>query len=572
MIHRDIKGANILTNKEGQVKLADFGVATKLHEGESHLVVQGPLDADPAAPAPAPGGPSPAGTPYWMAPEVIQLSRASTASDIWSVGCTIVELVTGEPPYYGLNPHAAMYKIVQDEGPPIPDNISDGLADLLQRCFQKDPEKRATAKQLVKHPWLVSVRKDIRSSWPKSLGGPRSEALKFEGVASVVERMLEAQANLGAHSGSPSQPPSPEASLRGGQGGQQGQQGQGRSQRQQLLLDGHFSSVGGYFYQVGFGDGMAGDQKPPPLPPRRSGTRAGAAAPGGNDGQPVAAAAAEQAGVSGRRTSADGGFETPFRGKMVGGEAAGIASWMMARLPRLANPRFLCFAPRSSQRPRETHANQPPPRLPLAPVRAVRPGPPGPPPGRLRGALHDPRGRHRPPRGGAGLRGHPSGPPGAPDRDAEARGPAGGPGGRPAAVRADGVRRVPPPAGAVRGCAGGGGADCRVPGRRRGGRPHPGHDAAGAKQTRNSLTHPPAAPSGLFAFPALDRRGRGAEPPPPPRVRFFCLREKQVQQSAILLMCTAARGRSDVWEYFCVLGAPSPPFSHIPSPPACARI
>jgi len=94
VIHRDIKGANILTTKEGLVKLADFGVATKLNEADfnTHSVV---------------------GTPYWMAPEVIELSGVCAASDIWSVGCTIIELLTCVPPYYDLQPMPALYRIVQ---------------------------------------------------------------------------------------------------------------------------------------------------------------------------------------------------------------------------------------------------------------------------------------------------------------------------------------------------------------------------------------------------------------------------------------------------------------------------
>jgi serine/threonine protein kinase len=94
VIHRDIKGANILTTKEGLVKLADFGVATKLNEADvnTHSVV---------------------GTPYWMAPEVIEMSGVCAASDIWSVGCTVIELLTCVPPYYDLQPMPALFRIVQ---------------------------------------------------------------------------------------------------------------------------------------------------------------------------------------------------------------------------------------------------------------------------------------------------------------------------------------------------------------------------------------------------------------------------------------------------------------------------
>ena len=79
VIHRDIKGANILISTDGQVKLADFGVATKVDGGASE-------DSNAN---------SVVGTPYWMAPEIIQMSGFTTASDIWSVACTVIELVTG---------------------------------------------------------------------------------------------------------------------------------------------------------------------------------------------------------------------------------------------------------------------------------------------------------------------------------------------------------------------------------------------------------------------------------------------------------------------------------------------
>ena len=104
VIHRDIKGANILTTKEGLVKLADFGVATRKDTGlhESSVV----------------------GTPYWMAPEVIELAGATTASDIWSLGCTVIELLDGKPPYHRLQPMPALFRIVNDDHPPLPEGAS----------------------------------------------------------------------------------------------------------------------------------------------------------------------------------------------------------------------------------------------------------------------------------------------------------------------------------------------------------------------------------------------------------------------------------------------------------------
>lgn len=119
------------------MKLADFGVATKLTKGEKANSV--------------------VGTPYWMAPEIIEMSGyISTACDIWSVGCTVIELLTGSPPYFDLNKWSALIKIVQDEHPPLPADISENCKDFLLKCFEKDAGSRIEAKDLLKHPWVRS--------------------------------------------------------------------------------------------------------------------------------------------------------------------------------------------------------------------------------------------------------------------------------------------------------------------------------------------------------------------------------------------------------------------------------
>ncbi|BFZ61723.1 Protein kinase of the Mitotic Exit Network [Saitoella coloradoensis] len=138
VIHRDIKGANILTTKDGLVKLADFGVATRSSAISDATVV---------------------GSPYWMAPEVIELSGATTASDIWSVGCTVIELLDGRPPYYNLDPLPALFRIVNDDHPPIPEGASPAVRDFLMQCFQKDPNLRVSAKKLLKHPLIMAAKK-----------------------------------------------------------------------------------------------------------------------------------------------------------------------------------------------------------------------------------------------------------------------------------------------------------------------------------------------------------------------------------------------------------------------------
>ncbi|OJA08655.1 hypothetical protein AZE42_05281 [Rhizopogon vesiculosus] len=134
VVHCDLKAANILTTKTGNIKLSDFGVSLNLKAIEREKDV--------------------AGTPNWMAPEVIELKGASTKSDIWSLGCTVVELLTGRPPYGDItNTMTVMFRIVENEMP-IPEECSEPLKDFLSQCFQKEPLMRPDAELLCEHPWL----------------------------------------------------------------------------------------------------------------------------------------------------------------------------------------------------------------------------------------------------------------------------------------------------------------------------------------------------------------------------------------------------------------------------------
>ncbi|BGP47541.1 Protein kinase of the Mitotic Exit Network [Rhodotorula kratochvilovae] len=138
VIHRDIKGSNILATKEGSIKLADFGVATRVGGAPDSAVV---------------------GSPYWMAPEVVDQSGASPASDIWSLGALVVELLTGKPPYHFLDPMPALFRIVNDDAPPLPSGASAGVRDFLTQCFQKDANLRVGARKLLRHPWMVAAKR-----------------------------------------------------------------------------------------------------------------------------------------------------------------------------------------------------------------------------------------------------------------------------------------------------------------------------------------------------------------------------------------------------------------------------
>jgi len=90
-----------------------------------------------------------------MAPEIIEVAGATTVSDIWSLGCTIVEMLRGTPPYFELVTMQALFKIVEDACPPIPATFSEEVKSFLQKyCFVKDIKKRSTAEQLLKTPWV----------------------------------------------------------------------------------------------------------------------------------------------------------------------------------------------------------------------------------------------------------------------------------------------------------------------------------------------------------------------------------------------------------------------------------
>ncbi|KAJ7766474.1 hypothetical protein DFH07DRAFT_1058607 [Mycena maculata] len=158
VIHRDIKGANILTNKDGTVKLADFGVAANTTSVNDGAVV---------------------GSPYWMAPEVIEQSGATTASDIWSVGCVVIELLEGHPPYHTLDPMPALFRIVQDDCPPIPEGASPIVKDFLYHCFQKDCNLRISAKKLLRHPWMAAARRQMADGKaPEEEGGAQKPSAR----------------------------------------------------------------------------------------------------------------------------------------------------------------------------------------------------------------------------------------------------------------------------------------------------------------------------------------------------------------------------------------------------------
>lgn len=174
VIHRDLKAANILADKSGLVRLADFGVATRVGATRAQAT---------------------AGSPYWMAPEVVDQTGATTASDIWSLGALVIELITGKPPYHFLHPMPALFRIVNDDCPPIPESASTVVRDFLLQCFQKDRNLRVSAKKLLRHPWMLAAKRQMDSAKRETTQSRPSSGVDFD---ETVQKVQEWNKNLEA--------------------------------------------------------------------------------------------------------------------------------------------------------------------------------------------------------------------------------------------------------------------------------------------------------------------------------------------------------------------------------------
>ena len=167
LIHRDIKSGNVLLNNDGEAKLADFGVSGQLTDKTQKRTTV-------------------IGTPYWMAPEVIQEIGYDTKADIWSLGITALEMAEEEPPYANVHPMRAIFLIPSRDPPALsePEQWHGDFRDFLHQCLTKSPENRPSAHKLLEHPFIASAHSN------KCLAGVIKETMDLIAAAGGREDAL----------------------------------------------------------------------------------------------------------------------------------------------------------------------------------------------------------------------------------------------------------------------------------------------------------------------------------------------------------------------------------------------
>lgn len=158
VMHRDVKGHNVLLTIDARVKLIDFGVSAVVGtaNGRRHTAI---------------------GTPYWMAPEVIACEQQydsdyDVRADIWSLGITAIEIADSTPPLFGENPLRALFKIPRNKPPTVlvPSRWSKAMNNFIALCLTKNFEERPGANELLKHEFVHFVPADPKMLRKRLMG------------------------------------------------------------------------------------------------------------------------------------------------------------------------------------------------------------------------------------------------------------------------------------------------------------------------------------------------------------------------------------------------------------------
>lgn len=138
IVHRDLKSANILISSNGILKVSDFGSSRKFEDIEGHI------------------SKSLRGSPYWMAPEVVNREGHSYPADIWSFGCVLLEMASGKPPWSNLSNDSkeVLHLISKDNSYPDIPQTDSMLRSIISLCLIRDPHDRPTTKQLLSMPFF----------------------------------------------------------------------------------------------------------------------------------------------------------------------------------------------------------------------------------------------------------------------------------------------------------------------------------------------------------------------------------------------------------------------------------
>ncbi|KAK8965705.1 Mitogen-activated protein kinase kinase kinase ANP1 [Platanthera guangdongensis] len=149
IVHCDVKPANVLIGSGGRAKIGDLGCARWIASGEPEV----------------------RGTPIYMAPEVVRGEEQGMSADIWSLGCAVIEMVTGQPPWTEICDVLASIRRIGFSGdvPEIPAWLTADARDFLGKCLRRNPEERWTAEELLQHPFVSdSICAELRWVSPKS--------------------------------------------------------------------------------------------------------------------------------------------------------------------------------------------------------------------------------------------------------------------------------------------------------------------------------------------------------------------------------------------------------------------
>lgn len=166
IIHRDIKGANILVDTHGDVKISDFGISKRVQDSKTLLSSENTANAGGKGGVGGRGAfannrVSLQGSVFWMAPEVVKQTAYTRKADIWSLGCLVVEMLTGSHPHPNCTQLQAIFKIggksavgASDPSPDLPAKASREAKDLLRSTFKVEYEDRPEAEQLLGMAWV----------------------------------------------------------------------------------------------------------------------------------------------------------------------------------------------------------------------------------------------------------------------------------------------------------------------------------------------------------------------------------------------------------------------------------